>query len=194
MSQSQPGELSPETLFKTMSLKELSIAARDLSTALSQATQDDEFLQACQDYISDATADKIDGYSFVAAYLEAEIAAWQEKKNKLLEMVDEIIARKQRELEMLKSSLLRLYSLGLIDNKLEGKTRAIAIQPSPPKITNLLIAPDSPDFPEEFRDVRVEYKVKVKALVDAWKAGENIDAIAEVEQGWHVRFRHKRVR
>jgi hypothetical protein len=194
MSQSQPGELSPETLFKTMSLKELSIAARDLSTALSQATQDDEFLQACQDYISDATADKIDGYSFVAAYPEAEIAAWQEKKNKLLEMVDEIIARKQRELEMLKSSLLRLYSLGLIDNKLEGKTRAIAIQPSPPKITNLLIAPDSPDFPEEFRDVRVEYKVKVKALVDAWKAGENIDAIAEVEQGWHVRFRHKRVR
>lgn len=70
--------------------------------------------------ISDVTADKVDGYSFVAAYLEADIAAWQEKKNKLLEMVDEILARKQRELEMLKSSLLRLYSLGLIDQELRS--------------------------------------------------------------------------
>ena len=108
-------------------------------------------------------------------------------------MVDEIIVRKQRELEMLKSSLLRLYSLGLINNKLEGKTRAIAIQPSPPKITKLLVAPDSPDFPEQFRDVRIEYKVKAKALIDAWKAGENISAFAHVEQGCHVRFRHKRM-
>ena len=120
MSQAQTGEVSPETLFKTMSLKELSIAARDLSATLSQTTQDEEFLQVCSDYISDVTADKVDGYSFVAAYLEADIAAWQEKKNKLLEMVDEILARKQRELEMLKSSLLRLYSLGLIDQELRS--------------------------------------------------------------------------
>ena len=50
MSQSQTGEVSPETLFKTMSLKELSIAARDLSATLSQTTQDEEFLQVCSDY------------------------------------------------------------------------------------------------------------------------------------------------
>ncbi len=48
--------------------KILSIAARNLSVTLSQTTQDEEFLQACEDYITDATADKIDGYSVVAAY------------------------------------------------------------------------------------------------------------------------------
>ena len=110
MSQSQTGELSPEALFKTMSLKELSIAARDLSVTLSQTTQDEEFFQTCQDYITDATADKVDGYSFVAAYLEADIAAWQEKKNKLLEMVDEILARKpvRRKLPNYSSHLILL--------------------------------------------------------------------------------------
>ncbi len=51
-----------------MSLKDSIHCRRNLSVTLSQTTQDEEFLQACEDYITDATADKIDGYSFVAAY------------------------------------------------------------------------------------------------------------------------------
>lgn len=189
----QTGELSPEALFKQLSLKELSIAANDLSNSLAETSDDEEFLNACQEYISNATAEKVDGYSFVASYLEADITAWQEKKNKLLELVDEIIYRKQRELEMLKTSLLQLHQLGLISNKLEGKTRAIAIQTSPPKITQIHIKPNAAEFPEEFRECRVEYKVNAKALIEAWKAGEDISAIADVERGHHVRFKHKRI-
>lgn len=189
----QTGELNPEALFKQLSLKELSIAASDLSTTLLETTNDEEFVKVCQEYIAKATADKVDGYSFVAWELEANIAAWQEKKNKLLELVDEIISRKQRELEMLKSSLLRLHQLGVISNKLEGRTRAITIQPSPPKIAQLHIKPDAAEFPEEFRQVRVEYKVNAKALIERWKAGDNVGAFADIEQGHHVRFRHKRI-
>ena len=187
------GELSQEALFKQLSLKELSIAASDLSTTLLETTDDEEFLTLCQEYIADATADKVDGYSFVASDLEIDIAAWQEKKSKLLELVDEIISRKQRELELLKASLLRMYQLGIIGNKLAGKTRSIAIQPSPPKITQLHILPDSPEFPEEFRQVRVEYKINAKALIERWKAGDDVSVIADIEQGHHVRFRHKRI-
>lgn len=108
-------------------------------------------------------------------------------------MVDEIITRKQRKLEMLKSTLLQLYQLGLIDSKLLGKTQAIAIQPNPPKITRLHIQPDSPQFPEELREVRVECKVNTKALIERWKSGDDVSAIAQIEQGHHVRFRHKRI-
>ena len=39
----QTGELNPEALFKQLSLKELSIAASDLSTTLLQTTDDEEF-------------------------------------------------------------------------------------------------------------------------------------------------------
>lgn len=189
----QTGELRKEVLFKHLSLKELSIAASDLSTTLLQTTDDEEFLKVCQEYIAKATADKVDGYSFVASDLEIDIAAWQEKKSKLLELVDEIISRKQRELELLKASLLRMHQLGIIGNKLDGKTRSIAIQPSPPKITQLHMLPDSPEFPEEFRQVRVEYKINAKALIERWKVGDDVSAIADIEQGHHVRFRHKRI-
>ncbi len=78
------------------------------------------------------------------------------KKNKLLELVNEIIHRKQRKLELLKASLLKMHKLGLIDDKLTGKTRTISIQPNPPKIAQLHIEPNAPESPEEFLDVRIE--------------------------------------
>lgn len=71
----QAGEISPEALFKQMSLKELSIAASNFNDNLGVACEDDDFVKICQEYITDATADKVDGYSFVASYKEAEIAA-----------------------------------------------------------------------------------------------------------------------
>ena len=132
------------------------------------ALEDREFVKICQGYITNATAEKVDGYSFVASYKEADIAAPQEKKNKLLELVNEIIHRKQRKLELLKASLLKMHKLGLIDDKLTGKTRTISIQPNPPKIAQLHIEPNAPESPEEFLDVRIEYRINSKALVSAW--------------------------
>lgn len=70
----QTGELNLEAAFKQMSLRELSTAASELSSTLSQSTEDEEFLKVCQDYIANATADKVDGYCFVASDLEADIA------------------------------------------------------------------------------------------------------------------------
>lgn len=58
------------------------------------------------------------------------------KKNKLLELVNEIIHRKQRELELLKALLLEMHKPRLIANKLDGKTRTISIQSSPPTIAH----------------------------------------------------------
>jgi hypothetical protein len=86
-----------------------------------------------------------------------------------------------------------MHKLGLIDNKLTGKTRTISIQPSRPQIAPLRIEPNAPKIPEEFRDVRVEYRVNSKALVSAWQAEEDVSASAVVEQGHHVRFQHRRV-
>ncbi len=82
-----------------------------------------------------------------------------------MELVNEIIHRKQRELELLKASLLKMHKLRLINNKLTRKTRTISTQPSPAKIAQLRIEPNASEFPEEFRNVRVEYRVNTKALV-----------------------------
>ena len=92
---------------------------------------------------------------------------------------------------MLKASLLKMHNLGLIGNKLTGKTRTITIQSSPPKVLQLHIELNAPEFPNKFRSVRTEYKIDVKALVSAWKSGEDISEIADIEQGHHVRFRYK---
>lgn len=106
-------------------------------------------------------------------------------------MVDEIIYRQQRELEMLKASLLKMHNLGLIGNKLIGKTRTITIQSSPPKVSQLHIEPNAPEFSDKFCSVRMEYKIDAKALVSAWKSGEDISEIADIEQGHNVRFRYR---
>lgn len=155
----QAGEISLEALFKQMSLRELSIVTSSFNNKLSIAGKDEYFIKICQRYIADATADKINTYSFVASYKEAEIAAWKEKKNKLLDLVDKIIYRQQRELEMLKALLLKMHKSRLIGSKLTGKTRTIAIQSSPPKVSQLQIEPNAPELPDKFRSVRMEYKI-----------------------------------
>jgi hypothetical protein len=94
----QAGEISPEALFQQMSLRELSISASNFNDNLGVAGENEDFVKIYQEYIADATADKVDGYSFVASYKEADIATPLEKKNKLLELVNEIIHRKQRKL------------------------------------------------------------------------------------------------
>jgi hypothetical protein len=86
------------------------------------ALEDREFVNFCQEYITNSTDDKVDGYSFVASYKDADVAAPQEKKNKLLELANKIIHCKQRELELLKASLLKMHKLGLISHKLIAKT------------------------------------------------------------------------
>ena len=98
------------------------------------ALEDREFVKICQGYITNATAEKVDDYNFVASYKEADIAAPQEKKNKLLELVNGIIHCKQQELKLLKALLLEMHKPRLIANKLDEKTRTISIQPSPPTI------------------------------------------------------------
>ena len=130
------------------SLRELSITASNFDDTLSVTCEDENFVKNCQEYIADATADRVDGYSFVASYKEAEIAAPQEKRSKLLELLDEIVYHQQQELEMLKISLLKMHKPRLIGSKLIGKTRTISIQPSPPKIAQLYIDPNAPEFPE----------------------------------------------
>ena len=79
-------------------------------------SEDEEFVKICQEYITNSTDDKVNGYSFAASCKDADIAALQQKKNKLLELANQIIRRKQRELELLKASLLKMHKIALISN------------------------------------------------------------------------------
>ncbi|HAG82051.1 MAG TPA: hypothetical protein DCL61_13000, partial [Cyanobacteria bacterium UBA12227] len=98
----------------------------------------------------------------------------------LMEMCDQIIERKESELDAMKQGLIKLEEMGLVDSYLVGKTRAIEIRDnSRPKIT-LKLSPDDPLFPDQFKESRTRTVALTDEIVAAHTAGQNVSAIADV--------------
>jgi Siphovirus Gp157 len=187
------GELSNKEIqsqFKQMSLRELCVEAAQLNEIIDNIEDDDELFTHLQTWLEKATQDKIDGYVWVANYLKLEIEEWKNKKAKLIEMCDEIIARKQASLDKLKDSLIELHNLGLIDRYLVGKNKAIEIRENNrPKIT-LQLSPDDANFPKQYKHKRTEWIADKDAIKEAYNQGEDISKFASVEVGSQVRFKN----
>lgn len=178
-----------ENQFKQMTLRELCFEAAQLAEIIENAPSDELMVQL-RSWLSEAKEEKVDGYAWAAAYLNLEIDEWQAKKEKLMQMCDAIISRKESELNTMKKGLLHLNSLGLIPDYLLGKTKAIEIrQNSRPKVT-LNLLPSDRDFPTRFRYQRTEWLADKDAIVAAHEAGEDLSAIATVETGYQVRFKN----
>ncbi len=132
---SQNGEMTPQELqqhFRTMSLQELSTEAVAIAQILETDSDDeDDLFQQLQQYLAQATQDKVDGYCWYQEMLKTEIEEWKQKKKTLSQMCDRIIEQKEKQLNSLKQNLLKLAELGLIDHYLMGKNKAISIRPNP---------------------------------------------------------------
>jgi hypothetical protein len=173
----------------SLSLKVLSEEARCLVALIEDSINDesDVNLQPLLDAyfgIQQDITHKTDALAYVADDLKAQAEVTQQYIAKL----QAIRKRQQQSLEQLKDYLLHLHQEGLIDDRLEGETRKIRIQKNSMPTVELKLAPEHPDFPDEFREVRVEYKANLRTIAQAYKAGRDVSAIADVYTDKHVRF------
>ncbi|HAX88331.1 MAG TPA: hypothetical protein DCY91_19195 [Cyanobacteria bacterium UBA11370] len=177
-----------EAKFHTFTLRQLCFEAADLAELIA-ATPNNQLLNQIQSWIAEATESKVDGYCFTADSLKNDLELWKRKKDHLMEMCDQIIERKESELDAMKQGLIKLEEMGLVDSYLVGKTRAIEIRDnSRPKIT-LKLSPDDPLFPDQFKESRTRTVALTDEIVAAHTAGQNVSAIADVTFGKQVRFK-----
>jgi len=175
-----------------LTLQELSLEAAKLWEQLEQVDSEEgnveQILQQLFE-VQGVQERKIDAIAYVADQLKLDIEVWQRRLEAITELHTAVINRKQKQLESLKSYLLFLNKHRVLQDGNPGVEREIAFQNNPPKVV-LKVEPNNPEFPEEFREVRVEYRPLTKQILEAHKQGRDVSAIADIEVGKHVRFKH----
>jgi Siphovirus Gp157 len=184
--------LQIEQNINTLTLGQLSLEAAKLWDELEEVSSDDEghvetILQKLFE-TQGAFERKIDAIAYVADQLKLDIEIWQRRLEAITELHTEVINRKQKQLKSFKAYLLYLHIHGILNERNPGVEREISFQNSPPRVV-LKVEPENPEFPEEFRDTRVEYHPLTKQILEAYKQGRDVSAIAEIESGKHIRFK-----
>ncbi|MEM8780726.1 MAG: siphovirus Gp157 family protein [Cyanobacteria bacterium P01_G01_bin.49] len=186
----QNGELSPQELqgrFRALSLQALCYEAYEIAQILESDDDEDGLFRELQQYLTSATEAKVDGYCWIEKMLKTEIEDWKHKKKTLAQMCDEIINRKEKQLNSLKQNLLRLAELGVIDNYLMGHNKAIEIRyNSKPSIEVF----STDDVPEVYRQPQIQWTVDKQAIAQAHQGGKDVSAFANVTWGKQVRFKN----
>ncbi|KAB8314294.1 hypothetical protein SD81_037770 [Tolypothrix campylonemoides VB511288] len=186
MTQAQMHEINQLTL------KELSLDAAKLWSQIEEASElgeEGKVEQLVQELmaIQDGIETKIDAIAWVVDQLNLDLETWEERKARVAELHNQVISRRKTQLEQIKRTLIHLYEIGLINDKNIGKSRVIEIRDNPPKVANLLLEVDDEDFPDEFRTIK--YQANNKAILEAYKSGQDISNVAEVTIGKQVRFK-----
>lgn len=189
------GELTLKELeanFRAMSLRELSFEAAQLAATVEATTEGDlnELLSQLQQYLTDATEAKVDGYVLFKEYLEAEVETWKAKKEALVEMCDRLLDHKQSQLKALKQTLIDLHEQGLVEDYLIGKDKAIQILPNAKPTVSLLCQPEDTGLPAAYKRHEVKSVADKEAIAQAWQAGEDVSGFASVSWGKQVRFKN----
>lgn len=175
-----------------LTLQELSLDAAKLWSQIEEASElgsegkVEELVQELMT-IQDGIETKIDAIAWVVDQLNLDLGTWEERKGRVVELHDQVISRRKTQLEQIKRTLIHLYEIGLINDKNIGKERVIEIRDNPPKVANLLLEVDDEDFPDEFRTIK--YQANNKAIIEAYKSGQDINNVAEVTIGKQVRFK-----
>ncbi|WP_017314075.1 siphovirus Gp157 family protein [Mastigocladopsis repens] len=186
MTQAQMREINQLTL------KELSLDAAKLWSQIEEASElgeEGKVEQLVQELmgVQDGIETKIDAIAWVVDQLNLDLETWEERKARVAELHNQVISRRKTQLEQIKRTLIHLYEIGLINDKNIGKERVIEIRDNPPKVANLLLEVDDEDFPDEFRTIK--YQANNKAILEAYKSGQDISHVAEVTIGKQVRFK-----
>jgi hypothetical protein len=135
--------------------------------------------------VQGAIEDKVDAIAYVAQMCQTDIATDEFRLKQLCALHARIIEIKKNKFEAFKRRLVFLHQAKILDTKLVGKARKIEFRNNPPKAT-ILLDPNSEDFPSEY--LAVKFSANTQAIIEAWKAGEDVSEVAQITVGTHVRF------
>jgi Siphovirus Gp157 len=183
--------MSQITEINRASLAQLSVAAAELWEVIDNCESEIELTELLERQldVQNATESKVDAIAYVADQLQVDLKTWEARLASIVALHTPIIERRRRQLEQLKSYLLRLHELGLLPERVAGKERRIDFQNNPPSLV-LKVDPSHREFPEKFK--QIEYSARSKDILAAYKAGEDINDFAEIVTRKHVRFRYQK--
>ena len=135
--------------------------------------------------VQGAIEDKVDAIAYVAELYKTDIATDEFRLKQLCALHERIIEIKKNKFEAFKRHLVFLHQAKILDTKVVGKHRKIEFRNNPPKAT-ILKNPNSDDFPAEY--LAVKFSANTQAIIEDWKAGEDVSEVAQITVGTHVRF------
>jgi hypothetical protein len=135
--------------------------------------------------VQGAIEDKVDAIAYVAELYKTDIATDEFRLKQLCALHERIIEIKKNKFEAFKRHLVFLHQTKILNAKLLGKHRKIEFRNNPPKVT-ILKNPNSDDFPVEY--LAVKFSANTQAILEDWKAGEDVSDVAQITVGTHVRF------
>lgn len=130
----------------------------------------------------DFVVQEMDELEIALAGAEAELKAAKEKYQLRVDSI-------KRQIESRTDVLLKLREKDILTDETLGTSRRITFSLNPPKVEELLIDPSSPNFPEEFRETRIEYVPLKKEILAAVKRGKDVSQVAKISRGIKVSFK-----
>lgn len=144
-----------------------------------------ESISAMQESIPelvDYVVQEMDDLEIALIGAEAELKAAKEKYQARVDAI-------KNQIQSRNNVLVKLHEKNILNDEVLGTSKRITFQLNPPKVEELLIDPSSPDFPEEFRETRVEYIPLKKEILAAVKRGEDVSQVAKISRGISPRFK-----
>lgn len=188
--------IAQERNISQLSLRELSFDAAILWEQIEAAQRDDDAESQVGDIIQrlmetqNATESKIDSIVWVKEMLESELGGWKERRERALLLYNDAIQVREDSIDKIKAMLLHLHSTGLISDRNVGKECEIEIRNNLPSVAELKMDVEDEEFPAQFR--RVKYSANNQAILDAYKAGIDVEKYANIIIGKQVRFKRKK--
>lgn len=130
----------------------------------------------------DFVVQEMDELEIALAGAEAELKAAKEKYQLRVDSI-------KRQIESRTNVLLKLREKDILTDETLGTSKRITFSLNPPKVEELLIDPSSPNFPEEFRETRIEYVPLKKEILAAVKRGKDVSQVAKISRGIKVSFK-----
>ena len=130
----------------------------------------------------DYVVEEMDDLEIALVGAEAELKAAKEKYQSRVDAI-------KRQIQSRTEVLIKLKEKNILTEETLGTSKRITFSLNPPKVEELLIDPSSPDFPEQFKETRVEYTALKKELLAAAKRGEDVSKIAKISRGVKVSYK-----
>jgi hypothetical protein len=139
-------------------------------------------LQESIPQLVDYVVQEMDDLEIALVGAEAELKAAKEKYQLRVEAI-------KKQIQSRTDVLIKLHKKNILTEETIGTSKRITFSLNPPKVEELLIDPSSPDFPEQFRETRVEYTALKKDILAASKRGEDVSQVAKISRGVKVSFK-----
>jgi hypothetical protein len=140
------------------------------------------YLQESIPELVDYVVEEMDDLEIALVGAEAELKAAKEKYQSRVDAI-------KRQIQSRTDVLCKLRDKNILTEETLGTSKRITFSLNPPKVEELLIDPSSPDFPEQFRETRVEYTALKKELLAAAKRGEDVSQVAKISRGVKVSYK-----